>query len=422
MNRFVYSLLLYVISPVIWLYLLFRAIKAPEYRDGMAQRLGLGDNTAIRYAVMVHCASVGEVRAAAPLIEQLIKTYPNNSILVTTTTPTGKKVVESLFADSVAHRYLPVDWFMSSGRFIQAISPSLVILMETELWPNLLYHCGREKIPVLLANARLSDKSLLKYQKYPRFAQQLFENISKVAAQYSSDAENFIQLGTPSNKIELVGSIKFDVQISAEIQQRQAELSRRWRANRPVWIAASIHPAEFDWVLQTHQQLLPLFPDLLLIGVPRHPEKFAEFKDKCDAYKMSFVCRSEQVEPSTETQIIVGDTLGEMLLFCGAADIAYVGGSLIERGGHNPLEPLACGLPVIMGPHYYNFSDIGQILIDKNLMAVVKNQQALTGQLELLLKNKSELQSKSQQAIALMQDNRGCVDRLLSLSQALYSG
>lgn len=422
MNRLVYSLLLYVISPAIWLYLLFRAIKAPEYRDGIAQRLGLGDNATIRNAVMIHCASVGEVRAAAPLIEQLIKTYPNHSILVTTTTPTGKNMVESLYGDSVVHRYLPIDWFMSSGRFIQAVLPSLVILMETELWPNLLYHCGRQKIPVMLANARLSDKSLAKYQKYPRFAQQLFENVSKVAAQYPSDAENFIQLGTPSNKIELVGSIKFDVQIPAEVQKVQAELSARWRGNRMVWIAASIHPAEFDWVLQTHQQLLQLFPDLLLIGVPRHPEKFAEFKEKCNEYKVSFVCRSEQVEPSAETQVIVGDTLGEMLLFCGVADIAYVGGSLIERGGHNPLEPLACGLPVIMGPHYYNFSDIGQILTDKNLMIVVKNQQALTEQLALLFKNKSELQNKSQQAKVLMEDNRGCVERLLSLSRKLYSG
>ena len=421
MNRFFYSLLLYLLSPIIWAYFLFRAIKAPEYRDGFWQRLGNIPKNIKSKGILVHCASVGEVRAAAPLIHQLAEAFTDFPITVSTTTPTGKKAVKTLFGDSVSHVYLPVDWPGSARRFLARLKPELVILMETELWFNLLFDCHRRQIPVLLANARLSDKSVTKYLKHENFSRQLFSFVSIIAAQYQSDKDNFLSLGIAKDNIKLVGSIKFDLEVDTALKIQQEQLKQSWAAERPVWIAASIHPAEFDWILTTHKQLLKKMPDLLLIGVPRHPEKFGEFKSTCANHQLSYVNRSEEKSPDKDTQVVVADTMGEMMLFCGVADLAYVGGSLIERGGHNPLEPLACGTPVVMGPHFYNFADICEQLIAHRLMEVVADQAQLTSTIGQLFTELGKEQTRQQEAHSFMQNNRGCVDRLIELSQSLLT-
>jgi len=422
-NRTGYSFLLYLLSPVIWGYLLLRAIKAPEYRDGLLQRLGFSPKNIQTAGILIHCASVGETMAAKPLINHLISAYPNLSITITTTTPTGKKAVLNTFADKVTHCYLPIDWPGCCKRFLNRLKPKIVILMETELWPNFVAHSAHNNIPIMLANARLSKKSLNKYLKFPKISNELFSDISKVTAQYQSDQDNFLELGVHPEKIELVGSIKFDIEISKQLKQQQADLRKQWleKTNstdnepkaRPVWIAASIHPEEFELVLETHQLLLEKVPELLLIAVPRHPEKFEQLKSDSKKHNLTFVSRSDNQAPDENVQVVVGDTMGEMTLFCGLSDISFVGGSLIERGGHNPLEPIACGAPVLMGPSYYNFSDVCQILINEKVMQVILSAEELSISIEKLLMDNRELSVVAEKSLSIMQKYSGCVNKMI---------
>jgi len=403
-----------LLAPVIWCYLLFRAVKAPEYRDGLTQRLGFCSQLTSSNGIMVHCASVGETVAAVPLIKQLLQAYPEISITVTSTTPTGKKTVFDNFGDLVNHSYLPIDWPSSCQRFLKRLKPQLVVLMETELWPNFLHACGTRNIPVLLANARLSDKSLNSYLKYPKLTTDLFSNVTMVAAQFSSDKQNFMTLGVSSGKLEITGSIKFDIKITEAILSQQQQLKLQWAKNRPVWVAASIHPGEFKTVLKAHKFLLKALPDALLVAIPRHPEKFDELKLACDKAEFKFISRTDNLIPDENINIVVGDTMGEMALFCGIADMAFVGGSLIERGGHNPLEPIACGTPVIMGPHYFNFSDVCKILIDGQLLQVAKSDDELALMIKASLEDKKRLSELSKKATRIIQHNSGCVDKMMA--------
>ncbi|TQV81422.1 3-deoxy-D-manno-octulosonic acid transferase [Aliikangiella coralliicola] len=445
MNRTIYTVIFYLASPLIWFYFIWRAIKAPEYREGFLQRLGVLSKVEQR-GIIVHCASVGETRAAIPLIKQLIADYPQLPITITNTTPTGKKVIEEVFGQkafcqevsgkSVGEKqasgkradetqiqqvYLPIDWPGSCQRFIQSLRPRLVILMETELWPNLLHQLKRKEVPVLLANARLSKKSMKKYSKHPALTKTLFDNVSLVAAQYKSDVNNFLALGVEEKKVKQIGSIKFDLQVPAELKQRQKQLKELWAERRPVWVAASIHPGEFEQILETHRKLLAKMPDLLLIGIPRHPEKFADFKNACENSGLNFISRSEARQPDNNTQIVVGDTMGEMMLFCGIADIVFVGGSLIERGGQNPLEAIACGAPVMIGHSYYNFADVCQILDEQGVLISCKNAAELEHNIHQLLNHPERLIDLSAKAAQIMAANRGCVDRLSSLSRELLN-
>jgi len=414
LNRITYTIIFYLLTPLIWCYLLFRAIKAPDYRDGFFQRLGILPKSITSNGIMIHCASVGETVAAIPLIKQLLQTYPDYPIIITSTTPTGKKTALDNFGESVNHCYLPIDWPGSCQRFLKKLKPKLVILMETELWPNFLHVCGNNKIPVLLANARLSDKSLNNYAKYPKLTADLFTNVTKVAAQFNSDKKNFMTLGVSSEKLEVTGSIKFDIQIPEVTLSQQQQLKLQWIKNRPVWVAASIHPGEFRAVLNAHKFLLKALPDALLIAIPRHPEKFDELKLKCTKERLKFISRTDKQVPDDSIKVVVGDTMGEMAVFCGIADMAFVGGSLIERGGHNPLEPIACGTPVIMGQHYFNFSDVCQILINSELLQVAKSGDELASMMKVSLENKKRLTELSRKAINIIQENSGCVGKMMA--------
>ncbi len=446
LNRFFYTLLLYLLSPVIWGYFFFRALKAPEYRGGFLQRLGFIIKTCILPAknavagnfqagnkestvpiprLLVHCASVGETRAAVPLIKALIEAYPKHEIIISTTTPTGKKTVNDLLGEAVKQVYLPVDWPGSCQRFLKHIAPQAFIIMETELWPNLLHRCCQQNIPVLLANARLSDKSYLKYTKYPKLTAQILNSIQFIAAQYPQDKANFSRLGVAEDKITLVGNIKFDIELDEKIKKQQNHLIQTWKKNRPIWMAASIHPDEFKLILQTHQKLLKSFPDMLLIAVPRHPEKFDDLAKECQMSELNYVKRSHWVEqnitPNENHSVLVGDTMGEVLLFCGVADCVFVGGSLIERGGHNPLEPVVCGKPVIMGPYFYNFNEVGERLIEQQLLQVVENSHQLQQQVTNWLSSPEALEKNRQQAKVFMQQNQGCTNKIVTSLKSLLS-
>jgi len=382
----------------------------------MQQRLGF-ISTQVKNSVHIHCASVGETVAAKPLIRKIARKYPKKNIVITTTTPTGRsevlKLIKEINHSHAQHYYLPIDWPGACLRFIKKTKPDLSILMETELWPNLLNQLSKNNIPILLANARLSDSSLRKYQKHPKLSKEIFSKVSLVTAQYKSDKENFLKLGVAENQIELVGNMKFELEFSQELKEKQQQLKQEWTTNRPSWIAASIHPGEFDAILTVHKKLLALFPDLLLIAIPRHPEYFETLKQACKNKHLDYVNRSDNTSPNDSHSVLVGDSMGELTLMCGAADLAFVGGSLIERGGHNPLEPAACGLPVIMGMSHYNFSDICKMMKTAKILEIITNQENLFDALKALLSDQILLESKSEATKQIFKDNRGAVDKIM---------
>ena len=424
MDRAKYTLLLYLLSPIIWLYFIKRGIKDRRYFKYLGQRLGLSKSYNKTGGIHIHCASMGETLAAAPLIKAIATQFPNMPITITSTTPTGRdealKVISKLQKTDIQHCYLPIDWPGACVRFINNIQPKLSILMETELWPNLLNQLSKKDIPILLANARMSESSARKYLERPKLSREIFSKLAIISAQYQSDKGNFIKLGANENDIELVGNIKFDIHIDSTLIEQQKDLKAAWTNSRPCWIAASIHPKEFASILKVHQQLLDKFPSLLLIAVARHPERFDELKQECRNLNLNFVSRSDELPPCAENSVLVGDSMGELLLFYGAADIAFVGGSLIPRGGHNPIEAAACGLPILMGASRFNFSDVTLKLQTEKALELIEGEKDLAAKLEMLLSDTDLLKQKSELARKTIMANKGALSKILtSISRLL---
>jgi 3-deoxy-D-manno-octulosonic-acid transferase len=423
MNFTSYTLLLYLMTPFIWLYFLFRGSKDSDYLKHWPERLGLIDHSISRGAIHIHCASVGETLAAKPLILAIAHNHPELGLLISTTTPTGRsevnKLIDSQQLSTAQACYLPIDWPGSCQRFIKRTSPSLSIIMETELWPNFLKQLNKFAVPSLLANGRLSQKSLKKYQKHSAFSRQVFAQISQIAAQYQSDKDNFLSLGATPDNLHLVGNIKFDIQLDSQLLERQKHLKQQWSKDRPCWIAASIHPGEFDLVFDIHKALLTACPSLLLIAVPRHSEKFDELKKKSKSYGFSSVNRSDEQPPTSDNSVVIGDTMGELTLLLGAADMAFVGGSLIERGGHNPLEPAACGLPTIMGASFYNFADIVEKMKQAKALTLVNNQQQLQETLQQWIFAPESIADKAKHTQRLFEQNSGVTEKTLALIEQM---
>lgn len=415
MNRLLYTFFFYLLTPVILVYLGYRAARSADYRGRIGERFGFSKFVTTRPVILIHSVSVGETIAAIPLIKSLLSKYGDHQIVVTTSTPTGSATVKKAFGDDVLHCYLPLDLPGPMKRFLNRLQPVICIIMETELWPNMLEQLQQRKIPTLLANARMSQKSAQGYQaKAAPLMKEMLSKLDRVAAQFSRDGERFIDLGLNRAQLEISGSIKFDLTISPQLIEQQEQLRRQWAPDRPVWIAGSTHPIEDQQILATHQALLQQIPKLLLIIVPRHPERFEGVAQLCHTLQLNFIRRSDNRVPSAENQVVVGDTMGELLLMCGIADVAFIGGSLIERGGHNPLEPAALGKPVLMGPHVFNFSDVCDKLIAAHGMKIVTDQQQLSQQLLELFADPEQLMTMGHHAQQLVKSNQGTLARLLA--------
>ncbi len=415
MNRFLYTIILYLATPLILLYLAYRALKSSDYRGRIGERFGFKKIRPTKPVILVHSVSVGETIAATPLINQLISNYPNHHILVTTSTPTGSATVNKNFGDRVLHCYLPIDLPGAVKRFIDEVNPEVCIIMETELWPNLVDQLHKRNIPTLLANARMSEKSATGYQKKAApLMREMLSKLTQVSAQFTSDGERFCRLGLAEDKLEISGSIKFELNISEDLLAKQQHLKQQWAENRPVWVAGSTHPVENEQILQCHKTLLAEFPDLLLVIAPRHPERFNDVAKLCQQQDFTFVRRSEGIAPQANTQIVLGDTMGELLLMFGIADISYVGGSLIARGGHNPLEPAALGKPVLTGQSVYNFSDISERLVQANAMRQVSSADELANVISSLLRDSTSRAEMGNNAKQLVNANQGTLQRLMA--------
>jgi len=431
LNQLIYSLISALLTPLIWLYLLFRGLKDHDYWSGFSERLGFAPSLKDKQVIHIHCASVGETRAALPLVKKLLQNYSKHQLLITCTTPTGKKEIQNFIAHLSESRitlvYLPIDWLGACHRFLNRTKPQLTILIETELWPNLIFCLKRHAVPILLANARMSDSAMQKYLKLAAFSQEFLSQIDRVMAQYQQDSEHYLRLGVAFDRINICGNIKYDLEISAQLIEQQQALRNQWSKDRPCWIAASIHPAEFQIVLKAHKELLKQFPDLLLIAVARHPERFFELKKTVIQESLNYVMRSANKRPSNKDSVVIGDTMGEMMQFYGAADVAFVGGSMIEHGGQNPIEPAACGLPVIMGPSYYNFTFVAQEMEALGVLNILQpvNQTAqvhcLSQAVSSLLSDHQALVDSEEASRQLFKNNQGALDKTLQAIEQLLS-
>lgn len=409
-----YTILLYLIQPLVWFRLLWRSRKAPDYRKRWLERYGFCKNKVKSGGILVHAVSVGETLAAIPLIKTLQKQYPQLPITVTTMTPTGSKQVKTLLKDSVSHVYLPYDLPCAIHRFLKSVNPKLVIIMETELWPNLISQCHNKKIPLIIANARLSERSANRYQKLGKAISKLLTKISTVAAQNEQDGERFLSLGLPTEHLVVTGSIKFDIELTDK--QSLAQLKQQWQLHRPVLIAASTHSGEDEIILSAFQRLLKNHANLLLILVPRHPERFKTVEELISDNKLNYIKRSSKQIPTDQTQVILGDTMGELLELYGLANIAFVGGSLIEHGGHNPLEPALHHIPIISGKYFFNFKVICEQLIEANGMLICDSTaDSLYSTVNSLLNDDNRCQQIGENAYQVLKRNQGALNRLLKV-------
>ncbi|WP_260280591.1 lipid IV(A) 3-deoxy-D-manno-octulosonic acid transferase [Proteus terrae] len=410
-----YQVLLYLIQPLIWLRLLLRSRKAPAYRKRWGERYGFCKGKVVPQGILLHSVSVGETLAAVPLVRALRHHYPDLPITVTTMTPTGSERVRSAFGDDVYHVYLPYDLPGSVNRFLKTVDPKLVIIMETELWPNLISKLHQRKIPLIIANARLSERSAAGYQKLGSFVKTMLQKITLIAAQNQEDGERFIELGLKRSHLHVTGSLKFDISVTPELAARAVALRRQWAAHRPVWIATSTHEGEETIILETHKKLLTQFPQLLLILVPRHPERFPKAEQLTREAGLKYTLRSTDAVPDAQTQVVIGDTMGELMLLYGIADLAFVGGSLVERGGHNPLEAAAHAIPVIMGPHIFNFKNICAKLDQAEGLITVTDSESMATAIASLLNDEDYRRYYGRHAVEVLHENQGALLRLLTL-------
>lgn len=418
MNRTLYSLLFYLAVPLIAVRLWRRARKAPAYAQRIGERFALSLPAFQHGGIWLHAVSVGESIAAAPLIKALQQQYPELPITVTCMTPTGSERIQSLFGDSVQHCYLPYDLPLASKRFFKHVQPCLAIVMETELWPNHINQCARLNIPVVLANGRLSQRSARGYARFPKLVAPMLKQISALAVQSDIEAQRFIELGARPATVTVTGSIKYDLRVDDDLPRQAQALREHWQASqRPIWIAASTHEGEDALILAAHQQLLAQFPNAFLILVPRHPERFAAVHALCVAHGMHVQRRSTQAAVSAEHQVLLGDSMGELLFLYALADVALVGGSLIEHGGHNMLEPIALAKPTLTGPHYFNFLEIAEQLINAGAVQTVADTEKLVQAVSQLWRKPEQAQLMRKAGQQVVQRNQGALQRLLDIIQ-----
>ena len=413
--RIFYSALWYLLLPFLFLRLWLRGRQAPAYRQRWKERMAWGYRPAtLKNSIWVHAVSVGETLAAVPMIERLLADYPDTPLLVTTTTPTGSERVKALFGDRVTHVYCPWELPTALNRFLRAFDPKTVIVLETELWPNLCAAVKRHGAKLMLMNGRLSEKSYRGYRKFPRLVRPMMARFDALAVQTPVEAKRYVALGAWPERVHAIGSVKFDMSLDDAVRQAAGDL-RAAIGERPVWIAASTHPGEDEPVLAAHKALLETAPQTLLMLVPRHPERFDSVAQLVRQQGLGLARRSKQDTIAADTQVYLADTMGELLMLFGVADVAFVGGSLVPVGGHNLLEPAGWGKPVLTGPHLHNFTAISNLLDDAGALTLVDNADALAIALQALFRYPDQRQRQGQAAAAVVEANRGALEKGLKL-------
>lgn len=423
MSQFIYNQLLRLLLPLLLLRLKRKSKKQPEYGFRWDERLGKSDIKVEANGVLFHLASLGETIAATPIIEAFINNNPDTAVTITSTTPTGSEQIKQTFGTKVTHCYLPFDLPIIQRRFIDQIKPSLLVLMETELWPNLIRHAKRSGAQVMVINARLSERSAKGYKKFAPLTRLMMQNIDLVCAQFQADKLRFHQLGCHRHKIIKTGNIKFDTTCSSLQSEETLKLSQELQLNRPVWLAASTHKGEEEEILKAHESLLEQIPDALLILVPRHPDRFDQVYNLT---RKTFTCsrRSKLIRNKklrTNCEVLIGDSLGEMMTYIGLSDIVFVGGSLVERGGHNPFEAACQNKAIITGQHIFNFEQSYQILAEKSAVKMVNDATELAHHVTDLLCNDELRQALGRNAFECQLAFQGAQQKTLTYIQQQHS-
>jgi len=412
--RLIYSAFLYLFLPFVLLRLLVRSCRNPDFRSRWQERLGYlsgpGNNG---HLLWIHAVSVGEVRAAKSLVDVLHREYPGMTIMLTTMTLTGADTVLQLFGDTVVHRFVPYDLPWAVTRFINTTRPCCLIVLETELWPNLFHYCQLSKVPVILANGRMSGQSAGRYKLVSGLTGATLKNITIIAAQNQKDAGRFIALGAAAEKVSVTGNLKYDFALPDDFHARLAVLKQAWPAGRPIWIAASTHDGEEQMILKGHAKVLEVYPRCLLIIAPRHPERFSSVTSLCRKSGLRTVRKSEKSCPDEPEQVYVLDTMGELLFYYALSRLAFVGGSLVPAGGHNMLEPAALGIPVITGPYLHNFHEIAARMQEAGAASVVHNAHELVTEVTRLFSNENLRHDAGLKGRNLVVENRGSIDRCM---------
>jgi 3-deoxy-D-manno-octulosonic-acid transferase len=417
--RLVYTLLLYLLAPFFVLRLLIKSRGNPAYRERWLERFGFIDPLASHPSIWIHAVSVGEAQATQQLVKSLKATSPELQIVMSTTTPTGARHVENIYGKDVLHRYFPYDLPGSVRRWLDRVEPDLLVLMETEIWPNLIAACKKRGIPVVLANARLSERSAVGYGRLGRFTGKVLSCIRVIAAQSEADAGRFVELGYPRENISITGSIKFDTRQAAIVKEQAEAMRRLLGVSRPIWIASSTRDGEEESVLAAHRLVLESNPAALLLLVPRHPERFDKVAQLCRQRGFSLITRSSGDICDERHDVFLGDSMGELGLYYQAADVAFVGGSLVDKGGQNIMEPASLGLPVVFGPSMYNFAAISQLLIDQEAAVQVDDSTALADQVIAWLSDASARAHYGENGRRVVEENRGATERLMRVLEKL---
>jgi 3-deoxy-D-manno-octulosonic-acid transferase len=417
--RFFYSFLIVLCTPFVLLYFAVRGIRDSTYLGRWNERFGLVPALDQRGGIWVHAASVGEFNAASPLIRALLKSHPEIPLTVTTLTPTGSERVKRDLGDKVAHSYIPIDLPGSVSRFLKRLQPRIIIVMETEIWPNLYLQSRRLNIPLLMANARLSKRSVERFQRLPGFVGEVLQTVAWIGAQSDADAERLVSCGANLQRIDMTGNLKFDLSVPASLEEQAVALRLRWGQDRPVLVAGSTHEADENVVIPAFVELLKSVPDALLILVPRYPERFARATQLAKAAGLRAELRSQGEVCSAQAQCFVIDSIGELMSYYACADVAFVGGSFGDQGGHNALEPAALGKPVLLGPNMENAKEIADQLLQCNAAQRVTNQQDFREAAEKILTDGVLRDSMGQAGRGLVEKNRGALELTLSAIKKL---
>lgn len=417
--RIIYNLLFYLLVPFLPIRLWLRGRKNPAYRLRWNERFAHYKKCKpIAESIWIHAVSVGESLSAIPLIKALKRTYPKMQIVVTTMTPTGAERMQKTFGDEILQLYVPYDYSGAVKRFLNYINPKILIVMETEFWPNLLHYTKKRKIPIILANARLSTKSFLGYKKIQFLTKAMLASFNLILAQSNYDANLFVQLGAEAKKVKVTGNIKFDLEISDTLKKVSNQLQQLISKDRKVIVAASTHEGEEEQVLQAFAAVLQKHANSLLILVPRHPERFVKVFELCKQSKFNVIRYSEITVNAflpTDINIIVGDVMGKLLQFYSIADIAFVGGSLVPIGGHNMLEPAVFALPIITGSYLHNFAEISYLMKKQNAMVTVSDANELAEKIILLLQDDSLAKAMGNAAKNVFEANKGATKKILKV-------
>ena len=418
-----YNLLFLLAAPVILLRFLWRSLSQKAYRQRLLERFGwVSALPLVDKRIWIHAVSVGEVAAAVLLIRQIQQRYPDTHIVVTTTTPTGAKHCQQHLGKSVTHYYLPLDMHWCVQLFLHRVKPTRCFILETEIWPNIINGCARKNIPIALINARLSKNSFVGYKRFGWFFGRLLESFESILVQSAIDYERFIGLGVAPEKCHLLGNLKFDYQRPSRLEETSSVLGNLMGADRVVCVAASTHAGEEKKLLSAFKYIASKYPKSLLVLIPRHPERFDVVAELLKKEEWMFKRRSDlqaQSDPlSSEIKVLLVDTMGEVNHFFGAADIAFVGGSLVNIGGHNVLEAAAAKLPIVVGPHMDNFLEITNQLKNNAAIKIVDNIKHLQDVLCRWIEQPALRAEYGQRAYTVVENNQGVV---LAVVKKLFS-